>query len=349
MVPLFVRLSTEKTSLISKLLRIDAVGSLLFIGGMTSFLIGISWAGVQFAWSSAATIAPIVVGVVAVIASLFWERYGAVEPFLRPSLFYSWSAVAGYLCAFCQGFLLFCGLYYIPFYFTSIRSVTPTQSGIDLLPVTCLLLPGSIVVSVLTSRLGRFRWAVWSGWAITSVGCGLLLLMDENTTTALWATYLAVFGIGNGMVLTSVNVATQAISRVEDCGRAACMYAFMRTLGMSVGVAVGGTTFQNVMANRLRELSLPEKIAYNAEAFALELAAMASEDPLRVGAMSAYLRGFRGVFWVMTATAVFGFLTSLVIRKHSMDKTLQSRFSLHGAINRKSNVPSVKSDATAQV
>ncbi|KAF4919655.1 Efflux pump FUS6 [Colletotrichum viniferum] len=343
MVPLFVRLSTEKASFGSKLLRVDVIGGVLFIGGMTSFLIGISWAGVQFHWSSAATIAPIIVGAVAVSACLLWEKYGAAEPFFRPSLFYSWSAMAVYFGAFCQGFLLFCGLYYIPFYFISVRFVTPTQSGLNLFPVTCLLLPGSIVVSVLTSRLGRFRWAIWSGWALATVGCGLLVLLDENTTTALWAIYFAIFGIGNGMVLTSVNVGTQAISRIEDCGRAACMYAFMRTLGMSVGVAIGGTTFQNVMVNRLRELGLPETIGRNAEAFATELAGMASWDPVRLGALSAYVKGFQGVFWVMTATAASGFITSLMIRKHSMDKTLESRFTLEGTRNRKSEVPSVGS------
>ncbi|KAK1658017.1 major facilitator superfamily transporter [Colletotrichum godetiae] len=349
MVPLFVRLSTEKSSLISKLLRVDMVGGILFIGGMTSFLIGISWAGIQFAWSSAATLAPILFGVMAVSLSLFWEKYGASEPFLRPSLFYSWSAVTSYLGAFCQGFLLFCGLYYVPLYFSSVRFATPVEAGLNLFPVTCFLLPGSMVVSILTSRLGRFRWGIWSGWAITSVGCGLLVLLDENTSTPLWATFFAVFGIGNGMVLTSVNVGIQAISRVEDCGRAACMYAFMRTLGMSVGVAVGGTTFQNVMANRLRDLGLPETVAQNAEAFARKLATMASTDPERVGALSAYAKGFQGVFWVMTATATFGFLTSLVIRKHSMNKTLESRFSLDGARKRNSEVPSVESSATEQV
>ncbi|KAK1969794.1 major facilitator superfamily transporter [Colletotrichum sublineola] len=342
MVPLFVRLSTEKSSLGSKLLRVDFLGGFLFIGGMTSFLIGISWAGVQFEWTSIAVIAPISAGSVAVSCCLLWERYGAAEPFLRRSLFYCWSAVAAYLGAFCQGFLLFCGLYYIPFYFLSVRFVTPTQSGLNLFPVTCLLLPGSIIVSLLTSRLGRFRWAIWSGWAITSAGCGLLVLFDENTSTTMWAIYLAVFGIGNGMVLTSVNVGTQAISSVEDCGRAACMYAFMRTLGMSVGVAVGGTTFQNVMTNRLRDLGMSEAIAKNAEVFATHLAAMDPADPVRVGALSAYVTGFRGVFWVMTGTACFGFLSSLIIRKHTMDRTHESKFTLEGS-KRKSDVPSVVS------
>lgn len=46
------------------------------------------------------------------------------------------------------------------------------------------------------------------------------------------------FGVGSGMLLSSVNFGIQTISRSEDCGRAACMYTFVRSMGMSIGVAV---------------------------------------------------------------------------------------------------------------
>jgi hypothetical protein len=59
-----------------------------------------------------------------------------------------------------------------------------------------------------------------------------------HTTTAVFAVALAIFGVGNGMLLTGVNVTIQAASHVEDRTMAACMYGFMRSLGMSVGVAV---------------------------------------------------------------------------------------------------------------
>lgn len=90
----------------SKLGRVDWIGGFFFIGGLTSFLIGISWAGVQYAWNSAATIAPIVVGVASIIIAIAWEVYGAQEPFLRPSLFHSVSAIATYSCALFQGFIV---------------------------------------------------------------------------------------------------------------------------------------------------------------------------------------------------------------------------------------------------
>lgn len=107
-----------------------------------------------------------------------------------------------------------------------------------MIAVTSILVPGSIIVSILTTRLGRFRWAIWGGWAIVLLSCGLFSRLDKDTPTYEWALYFAIFGLGNGMCLTSVNFGIQAISHVEDAGAAASMYAFVRSLGMSIGVAV---------------------------------------------------------------------------------------------------------------
>lgn len=120
---------------------------------------------------------------------------------------------------------------------------------------------------------------------VTAIGCGLLVLLDADTETPVWAVILAIFGIGHGMLLTSINVGIQAVSRVEDAGRAAAMYAFMRTLGMSIGVAVGGTVFQNLMSNNLDKLGLPESIAQNSEAFVAAMSLMDPEDPQRIAAI----------------------------------------------------------------
>lgn len=106
LVPLYVKLTTKKTSVLSKLKRVDYIGGFFFIGGMTSFLVGISWAGIQFEWNSVQAVAPMAIGVFGVVVSVFWECYGAPEPFLRPSLFHSPSALATYACALFQGFIV---------------------------------------------------------------------------------------------------------------------------------------------------------------------------------------------------------------------------------------------------
>ncbi|KAK4446225.1 major facilitator superfamily domain-containing protein [Podospora aff. communis PSN243] len=311
LMPIFVKLKTEKTSIISKLARVDWFGSLFFTAGITGFLVGISWAGIQFEWQSPQVIAPIVIGVTSVITALIWEFY-AKEPMIRPSLFHSTSAIFAYTCAFFQGLILFCALYYILFYFTAVQFASPTQAGLNIFPATCLLLPGSIAISL--------------GWIISCVGCGLFGLFNQDTSTLVWGMVLATFGIGQGVLLTSVNVGIQAISRDGDEGRGAAMYAFIRTLGMSIGLAIGGTAFQNVMAGELQKLDLPEDIAHNSEAFVKTMEAMDPLDPVRVGVMQAYVKGFHGVYWIITFSACAAFFASLFIKCHSMDKLLATKF-----------------------
>jgi Na+/melibiose symporter-like transporter len=133
---------------------------------------------------------------------------------------------------------LFTGLYYVPFYFMSVKGHSATRSGVDLVPALVFILPGSIVVSLLTTRLGKFRWAIWIGWVVTTIGAGLLILLDVNASKIVGVIPLCIFGIGCGMVLSSVNFGIQAISKVEDCAMSASMYGFFRSLGMPIGVAV---------------------------------------------------------------------------------------------------------------
>jgi MFS family permease len=74
---------------------------------------------------------------------------------------------------------------------------------------------------------------------VTMLASGLFHLLDSRTSFVVFAVVLALFGAGNGMVLTGVNAATQAIASPADRAMAAGVYSFMRSLGMAIGVAVG--------------------------------------------------------------------------------------------------------------
>lgn len=106
LVPIYVRLKTSKTSLGAKLARVDWVGGFLFTAGTTSFLIGISWGGVQYPWKSARVLTPIIIGIFGIVLCVLWEKYVAQEPILRPSLFCSASAIFMYICALFQGLIV---------------------------------------------------------------------------------------------------------------------------------------------------------------------------------------------------------------------------------------------------
>jgi len=96
MIPLFLKLNFVPSSLASKLRRVDWVGTVLFVGSTTSFLIPITWGGVMYAWTSWRTLVPLVIGAVGLVGFVFWEIYGASEPLIRLSIFGNRSAFISY-------------------------------------------------------------------------------------------------------------------------------------------------------------------------------------------------------------------------------------------------------------
>lgn len=117
-IPFVLTLKPKTETLGTKLKRVDWAGYALFLSSMTSFLIAISWGGVQQPWDSWRTLVPLVLGGFGLILTALWESYRAKEPFLRRSLFYCPSAFAAYLGAFIQGLLVSTGAFCIPADFT---------------------------------------------------------------------------------------------------------------------------------------------------------------------------------------------------------------------------------------
>ncbi|KAI0571355.1 major facilitator superfamily transporter [Pyrenophora tritici-repentis] len=133
--------------------RMDWLGAFLFVGSTTSLLLGISSASVGICSDPR--------------AHLCWHAW--YRRLRRMAVACTAAQLAAYLAAAqhqlgCSFLLRSCQrphrLYYVPFYQMSVRGSSPVRAGIDLFPAVCLLVPGSVVVAILTSRLGRFQWAI---------------------------------------------------------------------------------------------------------------------------------------------------------------------------------------------
>lgn len=106
MIPFVVKLKKQKTTFIDMFLRVDWLGNFLFIGSTMSFLIAITWGGIQFPWGSYQSLVPLLTGIVGCVLVVFWERWGAKFPFIRLSIFEARSAYAAYFCAMTQGLVV---------------------------------------------------------------------------------------------------------------------------------------------------------------------------------------------------------------------------------------------------
>jgi hypothetical protein len=81
--PTFEMKNHGKTKM-QMLKHFDFVGLFLFTGSILIFLMGLSWGGGLFPWSSAHVIATIVIGAVTMISFILWEIYAKLEEPLLP-------------------------------------------------------------------------------------------------------------------------------------------------------------------------------------------------------------------------------------------------------------------------
>jgi MFS family permease len=143
------------------------------------------------------------------------------------------------------GFALFGALTYLPLFQQVVRGASPTESGLQLVPVMAGVLIASIASGQIISRTGRYKaWPI-VGTAVACVGMFWLSTMDAGTSTELSAVEMFVLGLGLGMVMQVLVLAVQNAVAYELLGVATSGATLFRSIGGSVGTAILGTIFTN--------------------------------------------------------------------------------------------------------
>ena len=76
------------------------------IGSTTSALLGLTCGGIQFPWNSAQVLAPLIIGVVGIIAWVVYEIYVPVEPTIPFRLLTNKTTLSGYIGTGLHGFII---------------------------------------------------------------------------------------------------------------------------------------------------------------------------------------------------------------------------------------------------
>lgn len=330
MVPFVVRINRAQKSVRAGLLAFDWFGSCLFIASSTSLLIGLTWAGHEYPWNSYQTLVPLCIGAAGLLFTGLWEITIAKQPFIRRTMLRDRSLMVAYFCTLLQGLTLYGGIYYLALLLLSVQARKPLNVGLVILPIGCGLVPASSLFGLAISRWGKWRWVVWAGWALNTLGMGLLILLGTSTSVVAMVFIFLVLGLGQGALLVGHNFAVQALATVDDVASATAMFAFVRGLGLCLGVAIGGTVFQNRLTVYLENAGLPTVISTIAESYITELVAMSPTSIKRIAVTQAYSKAFQSLFQVMTGISGLGFIVSFTLRSASLDKLLASTHELQG-------------------
>jgi EmrB/QacA subfamily drug resistance transporter len=293
--------------------RIDYTGAALLAAGLTAILLVTTWGGREYAWSSA-DIVGLGAAAVVLLAGFIARERRAAEPILPLRLFRDPVFVVVSVVLFLTTCAFFAAVVFTPLYLQLVTGASATRSGLLLLP---LLLAGAASTAVsgrLISRTGRYKRFPIAGLALMATGLLLLSRMDETTSRAVTSLYLAVFGVGFGMVSQVLTVAVQNAVDRSDIGIATASANLFRALGGSVGVAVFGAIF----AARL-DTWLPRELPstrVDADALQASPGTLASlPDAVREAIAGAVAHSLHTVFLVASPIAAAALLVVLLLRE----------------------------------
>jgi MFS family permease len=229
--------------------RIDWLGALLITTGVSTLLVWSTLAGNKFAWGSWWTAGLVTFGLVVLAAAVFVESRAA-EPIIPLDLFRNRTVSLATLASVLVGVAMFGGTVFLAQYFQIAQGMSPTRAGLMSLPLIFGLLVSSTVAGQLITKYGTWKIYLVAGAIVMTVGMLLLGTIDVHTGAVTISVYMAVLGIGVGMLMQNLVLAAQNDVPAHELGAATSVLTFFRSMGGAIGVSALGA----VMANRIAAL-----------------------------------------------------------------------------------------------
>ena len=150
--------------------------------------------------------------------------------------------------AACVGGVLVSLLTFLPIYLEVVRSSSPSETGLVLLPLTAFIAIGSIVTGRLVTRTGLL--AIFPS-------CGMPVVVITMTVLAFFANDLSIWhlpylfaaiALAHGTSMPVVQTTVQLVAGRTQLGMAAASVQFSRSIGAAIGTALTGAVLFAALA-----------------------------------------------------------------------------------------------------
>lgn len=300
--------------------RIDYQGTALIAAVAACFVLMTSLGGVTYPWSSWQIVGCGALGVVLLGAFLVVERRAA-EPVLPLRLFRSRTFTLTAVIGFVVGFAMFGSMTYLPTFLQVVQGVTPTLSGVHMLPMVCGMLLASTGSGQIVSHTGHYKIFPIAGTGIVALGLLLLHRLDPSSGVAEMSAYFFVFGFGLGLVMQVLVLIAQNAVAYQDLGVATSGATFFRSIGGSFGVSLFGTVFTNHLRPRIADAVAGAQLPPGVDASTI------AEDPRTVarlpsgqaaGVLHAYADSITDVFLYAVPVVLVAFALAWFLREEPL-------------------------------
>jgi EmrB/QacA subfamily drug resistance transporter len=217
--------------------RIDWWGAVTIIIGVVPFLL-VAEQGREWGWTSVPTLTLIAVGIVGIVSFIAVERKMGEDALLPLSLFKSSTFSTSTILGVIVGVGMFGGMMTVPLLLQIVQGATPTEAGLQMLPMVLGMMIATTVSGQVTSRTGKYKMFLIIGTGLLTSAYVYMSQMTADWTYWQLAGGMLLMGLGLGQLFQTLTVAAQNAVAARNIGVATASTTFFRQIGGTVGVAV---------------------------------------------------------------------------------------------------------------
>ncbi|XLG15806.1 Multidrug resistance protein 3 [Bacillus velezensis] len=164
------------------------------------------------------------------IVGFIFAEIKAKEPILPMYLFKNRTFTVLNLIGFFMSIGMFGAVTFVPFFMQGIIGVSATASGTIMTPMMVSMIITSIIGGQLVYKIG-IKPQIMIGMLIMAVGFFLLTTLQLDTSKLAATCYMAVIGLGMGLVMPLLTLALQETFSKEELGVVTSSSQFFRMIG----------------------------------------------------------------------------------------------------------------------
>ncbi|OJJ06466.1 hypothetical protein ASPVEDRAFT_200448 [Aspergillus versicolor CBS 583.65] len=248
---LFVRIPDEtrkpEAKVVARVMHkeLDLVGFALFAPAAIMLLLALQYGGNQYSWNSSQVIGLLVGSVVTFVVFVLWEAHKGDSAMIPASIMKRRTVWASCITFGFLMSLLYMITYYLPIYFQAVKGVSPTMSGVYLLPTIIAQLFAAGLSGFLVQKLGYYLPFAVTGAVFNAIADGLLSTFVPNTSTGKWIGYQILAGFGQGIGLQMPVIAVQNTLPAPLIPVAMALTMFFSTFFGAVFLSLANTALTN--------------------------------------------------------------------------------------------------------
>ncbi len=228
--------------------RLDWSGA----GAMITFLVPlllVAQEGRDWGWTGTNSLICYALGVIGLVWFLIAESRIGDEALIPLRLFKDKTFSLVTVINVITGIGMFGGLAVLPLYLQIVGGASPTEAGLQLLPMTFGIMGGSVFSGQTISRIGRYKSFPVAGSIIMTVSLAWMTAITTDTSYGLIAIMSFFFGFGLGNLMQPTILAIQNAVTPRDIGVATSSATLFRQIGATLGTAI----FLSLLFGRLGE------------------------------------------------------------------------------------------------